>query len=422
MISIDLNDIIVLAVKNKSFLNLKFLLDYFTFNPKKSYEDDFVLIKENKFYGKLEEELVLLSSDYQQAILNLNDEITVSKDLLGNVEVSTTTLVGRVITNWLINTYCLNDKVAFINEEFTLGDIEDIIIELFDNTDDDAITVEEYKAFLDMRLYIDTFAMYFGVGVTTHSIKPAPGIAEYVTKTIKELEVKYNEKPLVTPSIIAELEATVIAYDVEYLKNDISYGKLVSKKVIKMARKRMYSVYGIGNDVTGAKTPILIALNNGIGQNPDVLTAIFNDLRGGVAARGNETKDAGVTTKELQKAVAGMTIVETDCGQTIGLEVAITKKTARLYIGKTIIGKVNTIITNDTYKNYIDKTIIVRDESRCSLEGGICLTCIGQRFKDYKKTIALMATDLGGMLLQKKLSKFHGVTLTLTKVSLSDIK
>ena len=421
MITTDLKDLLLNGINNGFLLKLKFIIDYFTFIPNKEYEDQYIKIKDGCFYGKLEDELILITKDYQEQIFKFNNEILLTNGDMKIVNKDIKTIVGRVITNWLLSEYCLNGKIGFIDEEYDLGNMEDLILPLFDSEDKDAITIEEYKKFLDMRLYIDTLAIFMSVGVTSHSIKPAPGIAEFVKKTIVELEKKYSEKPLKTPAVIAELESKVIEFDVAYLKQDISYGKLIGKKVIKTSRKRMYSVYGIGNDVTGKKTPMLIALINGIGTDPDTLTALFNDLRGGVAARGNETKYAGITTKELQKSVAGLDVIDTDCKSKLGIDVTVTKDNARLYIGKTIIDAKSTIITVDNFESYIGKTITLRDEFRCQLESGVCLVCIGRRFKKYSKTISLMATDLGGLLLTKKLSKFHGVTLTMTDISLDNL-
>lgn len=419
MLSNILQEYIHYHILNKSVLDISFLITTFTKISETNYETDYMKLDGRNFYIKIRDELILVTSKYEKAIIDFTDIITINETIIGNVNGNIKTTVGTAVLNFLVIYDIFGKKMSYINKEFDYGLVEKLIAEKTHPDIENHITAEELLNHYDRRLFIDNLASYIGVGVTEYSLRPAPGISKFVTKTIKELEVKYKQTPLIDPKAIAELEAAIIDYDVAYLKQDISYGKLVSKKVIKTSRKRMYAVFGIGNDVTEKKTPILIALNDGLGKNPEVLTALFNDLRGGAAGRGNETKDAGVTTKELINAMSSMVVELDDCGNAYHTSVIVDKTMLSKYIVKN-----NKLIelTIDNMSEYLGKIVSIRDELYCKKDGTVCIYCIGSKYSELRTWMTAAATDLGGLLLKGKLKKFHGTDLEIVTITKDDFK
>lgn len=422
-ISKELYDYIDYSIKKQFLLKIDWILNLITYIVDKEYDDEFVKIENNKFYVKQDDELVLISSDYKNPVLTLQDTLVIDKDFITNVSNTIETTFGRVFMNYIIFVYCFNNKISYINEMFTLEDIEDnyIIKSLVNNNDENAdikITIDEYLNFLDIRTYIDSLSNYTTIGASEYNIVKAPGIDEFREKTILELKKKHGEKALEDLVVLKELETRLIEYDKAYIEKDPSYGKLITKKVTDMSRKRMFAMYGKGNDLSGEAIPVISPLAQGLSKNPDELHSLYNDAIGGSAKRGNETKDMGVITKFLIRATADISIKDTDCGSEIYISETITKE----HIGKTILDKGKLIIlTNDNIETYIKKEFKIRDVLFCKLENNICTTCLGKKYTDYTKAIPLMATEVGGKFLNESLKKFHGTELKITRISLDDL-
>jgi len=423
LIKIELQDHIHKHIKEKSYLKLKWILGLFNYIIE-DYEDDYVIVEGTKFFIKDGEDVLLITDKYKSSLVESTDEIEITPDILPNITKKEVTTMGRLLFNCLIGVECFNGKIPYINEEFDLSYIENMFISnMLEKKDlETYITTEEYLNFIDMRLFIDTLTNFLTLGVTEHSIRKAPGIDKFKSEKIKELEVKYKEKPLKTALAIAELEDSLKQYDIAYLKQDKSYGKMITKKVTNMARKRMYGIYGIGNDVTGKATPIMIALSDGYNKDPETLAAMFNDVIGGSMGRGDETKDAGVLTKYLTRSTADIVIDHTDCKTKIYLKTVITKDNTEELLGRFIkVGNTMTMLTTDSITTYLNKEVELRDPLYCKSDTGLCMTCAGNKLLGYEKTIPLLAVDLGGFNLDLKLKKFHGTELKITKLTLDEL-
>ena len=416
MINVDLSDFIKQSIINNSILKLKWFIDMFNFIKENSYEDEFIKIENKKYFIKLEDELILITDKYTDALLNFNDKITINSEIKVNVKQSTDTTIGRLLINYLIGTYCFNNKIEYLNRQFNYSDIEALIEPIFD--DKDNITVKEYKTFLNMKNYIDGLANFATLGITEHSLLPAPGIEEYKKKVIKELIEEYGEEELNNnPVVFKKLEDKLLEYDKNYLKKDPAYGKMITKKILNTSRKILYGVHGIGLNLKGKSKPVFSSLSEGMKKDREELSAYFNDLRGGSFGRGDETKDAGFMTKFLIRATADIVINKEDCGTKLYLSETITSDNEKEFINKYIIDKDKLVLLDkNIVKSYINKTVKLRDSMFCKSETGVCIYCIGRNYEDFTDNIPLLATSLGGAFLNAKLKKFHSSELKVTQL------
>jgi len=410
MINIQMSDYIKYSIQKEYLLELPWVLTLFSV-IKSNFNTDFFNFDGKNIILKTETEDIYETDNIKNkiALLDFSDKIIIDKEFLVNVNNKTETTVGRLILNWIIGTYCFNNKIPYINEAFTLSSIEKLIEPLLGDT----ITVEEYIRFIDIRLYIDTFANYYSVGITEHSLKPAPGILEYKAKVIKELKAKYGDDALKDLIIFKQLEDKLIAYDVEYLKKDISYGKIVNNKVINASRKRMYATFGITSSLDGSSEPILSDLASGIKKDKKELVAYFNNIRSGSYSRGNSTKDMGVLTKFLIRATSDVIIDLNDCNTNLYLKTIV--KNEKDLLGRNIIENNKLLnLTKDNISKYLNKEVKLRDPLFCHSETGVCIKCIGENFRGHEDEIPLLSTGLGGLFLNTSLKLFHGKDLKIT--------
>jgi hypothetical protein len=416
--------IIEAGIKHKYFHKQDYILGLFSFIAEDAYEDDMFIIKDKTLSLKIADEVTVLSKNYTDTLLDFKIKVNLPKGYIANSDKNIETTIGRVVMNYLILAKNFSNKVPYINEPFTIGDIEDkyIATMLIDNEykGDDVlskITIKEYIDFMDSVTFIEGFSKLLSVAGTEKSLLPPKGIDEYKKKVVKELESKYGKDGMKDPKVISELEAKLKAFDDEWLKGDVSNGRLLYKKT-KLARKKMYLNIGASNTFSGKEDGVTNSLQEGWGTDPEQLATLFNDARAGSYFRGIETANGGVAAKHLLRASADKSIVNTDCNVTIGDESIVTDQ----HLGRYVIsnGKPVLLDSNNISK-FKGKVHMLRSPMTCKLKKDFCVKCVGENMKDYEKGVSLMAIEVGGAILAMSLAKFHATGLELTEVNIEDI-
>jgi len=421
-------DFLAYSFKNKLPLELKWCFNVFAYIAEPEYEDEFFVVKDNTFFYKIKDDknqqtLEALVKPYKEAVFRFNDEIQVPKGFLPNIKKDLITTPGRLIANYILLVIPFGDKIEYINKQFDIGDIENnyIIKLLSDEPKDGEISVDEYLKFLDSVEYIQGLATVLNRTATPKAVLPPPNIDEYRKKVIKEFINKYGEKGLQDPTIVKEIESKLEEYDNEYLKGDPTLGKLLKGKTKNIARKKMYLDFGIGNAVTGTAKPILYSLSDGWKKDPEDLATFYNDARGGSYGRGAETQQGGVVAKDTLRATSDIKIINTDCGTKVYRKQLITDKNYKLYFDRFINDNGKTVkLTLDNINKYIGKEVKLYTPMGCKLAPHFCTKCMGESIKDYENGMALMASGVGGTILNQSLKKFHGTALEVVDLELSE--
>jgi len=412
--------IIELGVNKKYFLKQSYVLSLFSFIAEDSYEDDFIKIENKTFYIKDDDELIEITDKYNDKLLNIKDQVELPKGLLINNDKNITTTIGRVVMNYIILVHNFKQKVPYINEKFTIGDIEDKYIAPLlteDENDLEKITIQEYKSFMSSVTYIEGFSKVLSVAATYKSMLPPDGIEDFKKKLVKEMVEKYGPEWHNDPIHTAELEKKLKEFDDKWLEGDISNGKLMVKKT-KLARKKMFLNIGMANAFGGKQAGVSNSLMEGWGNDEETLSTIFNDARSGSYYRGVETRDGGVAAKVMLRASSDINIVKTDCGSKLGFNRLITNDDVGRYI---LISGKPVLLTNENIKPYIGKEQVLRSPMYCKLNKDFCSVCVGENMKDYEKGVSLLGIDLGGSILKLSLAKFHSSALELTEAKIANI-
>ena len=418
------NDLIIkiieLGVNKKYFLKQSFVLALFSFIADEVYEDDMIVIKDKTFSLKDDDELIKLTNKYTDKLLNINDRVDLPKNLLINNTKDISTTIGRVVMNYIILVHNFKHKIPYINERFTIGDIEDKFIAPLltdDENDLEKITISEYKSFIASVTYIEGFSKVLSVAATYKSMMPPDGIEEFKKKVVKEMIDKYGPDWHNDPIHTAELEKKLKEFDDKWLEGDISNNKLMVKKT-KLARKKMYLNVGMANAFHGKQAGVSNSLMEGWGTDEETLSTIFNDARSGSYYRGVETQDGGSSAKFTLRASSDINIVNTDCGSTIGMSKIITDNDIGRYL---IVNKKPLLLTRENIGTYKNKEHAIRTALYCKLEKDFCSKCVGDNLKDYEKGVSLLSIDVSGSILKLSLAKFHSSALELTDVKVNNI-
>lgn len=414
----NLKEYLLKALELNFFKDIKWYFSLFTIHPE-GYEDKYMLIKNNMYYLKVNDESILLSNrSSDDPAISIKDKISLSKNELSNLKEDIETSVGILIANVVRLIIPFNNKVTYINKMFTDKDIEKKLPEMLKKG---TITINEYLSYTDSASFILPLANIFTYSSTIKTITPPPNMKEEKKKIKEEFNKKYGEKWVKDSARVIEFGNRLKEIDNEYLKDDPSYGIMLAGKVTNNSRPRLYGSFGMeaGFDTTGKKgTFIENSLSEGYPTDKESLAALFNSARAGSYMRGSETQQGGTLAKDMLRPTSSLRIVDGDCGTKRGRPVTINKETHYRYAGSYILENGKTKIIENT-EAYIGKTVIVRSPQYCIEEGDkFCSYCVNETMYDYKDGLPLLMLDAGGQILNAKMKAMHRATASAMKFNI----
>lgn len=369
-------------------------------------------------------------------LFKMSDVIEVDSSWLGNIKESMTTRFGILLANALLIHHAYGDKIPFINGEVSISKVESIVAPRLTSDPPEGqepviseqamslggpIFVHEYLKMGQGIEFIASIMELFTIALTEKSILPPTGIKEFKEKLNKEYEGRLHD-----PIVMAEYEEKLKAFDAAYLKDDPSFGKFTSGKVLNDSRKKLFLSMGAegGFSKDGSITPITNSLTDGYPDDPDKYVAVINGFRAGSFSRGAETVEGGVAAKKMLAAANNYVIRPGDCGSTLGLRRYYTKALAPTLQGRTvIIGKeqIKVPLGGDT-SPYLGQVIAARSPMFCKLPGeNICATCAGEAMARYETGIALPLTEISAAILAARMKAMHTNSLKVNDFDLNTL-
>lgn len=227
--------------------------------------------------------------------------------------------------------------------------------------------------------------------------------------------------------VLAEYEKELKAFDDDYLKGDPSRGKFVAGKVVNIHRKKLFLTLGkevLSFDGKSVHT-VVNSLNEGVDHNnKEDFVAAMNSLRVGSYSRGAETVKGGVDTKILGRFGDTITIEDTDCGSTMGVDHLVTNDNLVSFVGGYLLEKGKPKLINDVSDlgAYLGKTIKMRSPARCwmpSSDEKLCRVCSGENLFKYKDGMGIPMKEIGGIILNTSMKAMHGKVLSTAFVDIN---
>ena len=422
--SITIDEYINYALKKGFILITKWMEDMFMILKEETYEDEYIKLDKTNMYVKVNDELYLVSNKYginKLPLLIPKIEFKLSKDTMVNNKEDIVTTIGTAIINYVLLVHPFKDKIPYINKQFGVDTIQKDYIP--DGLLNHKFTIEEYITFVDSVTYMEGFGNIYSVSLTEKALLAPPGIKKFKDNLIKQYIKEYGENVLKDKNKVIEIENKISEYEDNYIKDDLSYGKLVSGKV-KGARKKMYGSYGLGLDFTPSTDANYISdsLYEGYGDNRDKLATYFNDARLGSYARGAETQKAGSDTQITLNATNDIKILPNDCGTKL-YETATITKDYKLYKYRYMFdNNGNTVeLTEEYLKNNIGKSIKLRTPRRCNTKRHFCKYCTSSNTEDRENVVSIMISNAGGIMLNEMMKKMHNTTVTTVVLDMDDL-
>lgn len=372
--------------------------------------------------------------DPKEALYRLKDPVTITidkvpfmKSPLGGTDKPIKTTIGSLMCNLISVFEPFKGKLHFIEGKFTPSTVEGLIAPVLESNPEtgepssDVIYVQEYEDFYKAVTYLETLSSLFVHSVTEVGLLPPPGRKEFKKKLLERYKGKLND-PIESSKFDAELKA----FDQEYLKQDPSYGKFMSSKVVD-ARVEMYMTQGGQIDDFGGTnkvTTVVNSLEDGVPLKADEFVALVNSSRYGSYSRGAETVNGGVVAKALMRAADNWRITEGDCGSKLGVTKVYGEKDVSKLVGRYLLqaNKVTLVETIEQAKDYINRKVTIRSPQYCTRPGNqTCACCAGVALTKYPKGISIPLMEVSGGILTDSLKKMHANKVETVTLDLQSI-
>lgn len=406
--------------KSGIYINAKLYFDMIAMHDI-GYKSEYIVVKDTGVYAIVDGEEHLMNSDPKEPLLTIRDKFVVRPGDLPNLDKEYTTSVGIYIANVIKLVYPFRDSVPYINGVFGDKYIESLLPELLRSK---KVSLQEYKVkHPEATSLISTFSKLVTHAATMKALTPPPDMEEFKTNLAKEYDEKFGKDWKNDQNTAIQFINELKKHDNDYIKDDPSYGKVLSGKVTNNSRPRLFAAFGVesGFDKLGENSKFIMnSLTDGYPKDPESLVFMFNSSRSGSLDRGYETQEAGTLTKDTLRPSASLQIVETDCGTTVGKVTYISKHNYKRFNNAYMLVNGKTIHVNDM-SPYIDKYVILRSPNMCKQPGeNFCTMCMTENMKNYKDSIPLQGISTTGSLLNAKMKSMHKANKKTIVIKYSD--
>lgn len=326
---------------------------------------------------------------------------------------------------WIFNKYMIEKELfnvfEYINENITSKTLDGMNKKMSYYLTEDKITIQQHKQYLMKTQKLMPYVSILSPNQTEKMMT----CDRVIEKKKNELIKKYKSDIESGNELIAdEIEKELIAYAMEYLKDDPSLDGYLSgaRGSIGNNFKNMYIMKGaVRNPDPNAKKMYDIATScykGGISKKEYALFA--NALSAGPYSRANKTMVGGYWEKLFMYAYQHLVLAEegSDCGTKGFITVKLTKSNIDGWMYSYIIEGDKLIeITSDNMGSYIGKTVKMRFASMCKLDGKFCNKCFGNMFYRVKrKNVGTATTVIPSKLKNISMKNFHDSSMKFTEM------
>lgn len=403
------------CLNTDNVLKLSWYYSILGVRPKNS---PFVEIRNDKYFVKINDDFVQIDNvDIDKPLIRYSDPITLTNNEMINIKDSIETTIGRAICNRVLLVHPFKDKIEYINKTLSADLLQDTIIKKLLSKE---IEIKEYVMFVNSTLFLQSLSKLITIAATEKNITAAPGILEYKKKLLKEYDDTYGKKWRKDKVRIVEYLEKLKDFDKEYLADDPTLGKTLTKKIQNNARLKQYISFGNVEDF-GDNEFIFESLIEEMDKNPETLKTIFNSIRQGSFSRGHETQKGGAVAKSLLRAASGVVVKEGDCGSNMYKEITIDKNNAS-YLNNRYYIENNTIKKLENGEELIGKTLKFRSPLYCKNPNRtFCTTCCGDNFLNRENSVGLQLINISTAILTTALKSMHDTTIKVVNVDINEI-
>lgn len=330
--------------------------------------------------------------------------------------------IGNVIYNYCCIVHALNSKLPFQEGKVKTGAVEDKIVALL--SDDppegqekskDSIYVSEYLDFVDATFFLTCLSQVCVPAATPKSMVAAPGIQAYRDKLLAEQPTRHSD-----PAFVAEVDAKLVQYDRDYLKDDRSSDFYINNKSFDIVRKKRFGMHGAEVGIEEGVGIKLIPKSLSEGWDINYFPEMNDSLRTGSYNRGAQTMLGGESVKWLLRASSNIGILADDCETTNGIERPVDKDNWKDYVGYSmVVGRSTVVIDEENIKPFVGKTAILRSPMYCKTpKNGYCKVCCGPKLSINPTGLSTAVSEYGSAFLAMYMAAAHAKAVKLATIDL----
>jgi hypothetical protein len=363
-----------------------------------------------------------------------NELIELDVGELPNVYEKVITTYGNVLANQIMLVRAFGAKIKFQVGRMNIRKIEKIIeMRLQDKRDAEGLVeaglgaeegsnllkapiyVDEYLRFCDGAFSLVAYTQLFTPADTRKTMTAPPGVKE-----LRDMLVKQNKDHLHDRAVVADIGEKLQKLDAEYLKGDRGEDFLITGKLRKIVRPRLFLMYGAETGVEEKVDVDLIQNSLAEGWDIDKFPSMNNALRAGSFNRGKQTELGGEAVKDLFRASGNLKISSPDCGSTVGLPTYVEEDQADRIIGFSVIEAGGpTKVTQDNVGNYLGKQISLRSSMTCKNSvTDYCAVCLGDRLANTPTGLSMAVADYGSAFLEIYMSAAHSKGIQVARLDI----
>lgn len=361
------------------------------------------------------------------------ERITLRPGDLPNISEPVSTSFYEAIFNAIVLVYPFGDKIPYWASEKSFDEkaFEKAIV---DRLISEPQTEEEReKANAEGKIFVSEWlrcgeAIGFVRGL---SILVSPSgspktfvVSDEVIQRRDELLAEHADE-LDDPAVLAKIEKELVEMDkADFVGDEAETFFVKPGKQFGVARKKLHIMYGkeygFGTTGEGAGT-ILSSLNEP--RSKEDIVIMNNATRSGSYSRGKETELGGEIVKLINRVFQNTTIVEDDCGSTVGMPWTVTEHNADLLVGTyRIDGKALVEITQDNVGDLVGQEIMTRSPIACRSEPpGLCAKCMGAKYGANPTGLTSAGSTVPSRIMYIFMSAFHGKALKTNVLEIEDV-
>lgn len=343
-----------------------------------------------------------------------DESIVLKAGDMPNVDKETRTAYSTAILNEILFVWPFETPLPYVAETFSgkylEGQIESALKE-------GRITIKEYTEnhFQSMgRLTV--FTQISVTAATPKSIRPSKRALEWRDKILKTA----TKEELRDPVFLATIDQTVIAIDIEDMKDDEAARFFLKKKQYATVRKKMFTIQGgIARFDDPTKMDLLpTSLEEGL--RPEDFPAAVNNLRSGSYGRAKDTALGGEAAKFASRVFQNMRYVSGACDSATGVPVRLTKGNSADYEGGYLVGDKEPL-TAEKLKSLEGKIVYMHMPASCKQGGkNVCARCIGDKVALSGVSIPAQQNAISNVFMLVALASFHGSSLSTKQLKLKN--
>lgn len=406
-------DYFIYAVKNKLYLHRAWLLSSFGILADE-YSNDFFEIKNKKLKVKLSDNGItsfeeIVDFKLGKPLFYKDEKCTIPNNIIPFIEGKQESTYGIFIINCLMFWYPYEGKAKYINGKITDKILNKTAYELLKT---DQVTIEQHKKFEDASNMISCLAQVSVPSASRKAIIPNPKVKAFKEKLLKE-----NRDKLTDPAVIADIQKQIVDMDKEYLKGDVSMGFFIKDKNFNVTRLKLMGMYGAEPDFYDGTKLSLMETSLTEGWTKDNMQMMVNNLRSGAYGRGKETALGGESTKVTSRIFQNYRIEVDDCNTKLGLDIIITEKNYKLFIGRYEVGS-KAPLTSKDLEGYAKKNTVItlRSPAYCaSPNTTYCKRCMGDQVLESGLGINSQCIIVTSTFMSVAMAAVHSKALTVAK-------